>query len=75
MKVLFLIDHATKSDAIHHAIGAYVHPDSSEMVLPMRKYLSDRSSFQSHFFCQGTENLRAIHVAVGVSRKSGEARQ
>ena len=50
MKVLFLIDHATKGDAIHHNISAYIHRHSSEMKLLMRKYQKDRSHLQSRFF-------------------------
>lgn len=58
MKVLFLIDHATKGDAIHHAIGAYVHPDSSEMVLLVCNHLSECSSLQNHFLPRHGESAR-----------------
>ena len=50
MKVLFLIDHATKGDAVHFNISRFVHPASTEMKRLMSKYRSDRSNFQSRFF-------------------------
>lgn len=50
IKVLFLIDHATKGDAIHHNISAYIHSDSSQMKLLMAKYQHDRSYLQSRYF-------------------------
>lgn len=52
MKVLFLIDHATKGDAIHHSISAYIHSDSSEMKLLVAKYQKDRSHLQSRYFAK-----------------------
>ncbi len=50
MKVLFLVDHATKGDAIHHAIKAYVDERSPEMKLLMSRYLKERCKFQHLFF-------------------------
>ena len=52
MKVLFLVDHATKGDAVHHAISAYVAEDSSEMKLLMSKYRVGRSSYKAQFFAK-----------------------
>ena len=50
MKVLFLVDHATKGDAIHHAIKAYVDERSPEMKLLMSRFLKERCKFQFLFF-------------------------
>ncbi len=50
MKVLFLVDHATKGDAIHHVIKAYVDERSPEMKLLMSRYLKERCKFQHLFF-------------------------
>lgn len=53
MKALFLINHATKGDAINHHIRAFVpSPSSTEMRLLMSKYRSDRSTFQNRFFAK-----------------------
>ncbi|KAF6232613.1 hypothetical protein HO173_009281 [Letharia columbiana] len=58
MKVLFLIDHATKGDALHHNISPLLirstsSPSSSSIPKRlMSKYRSDRSSFQNHFFAK-----------------------
>lgn len=52
MKVLFLVDHATKGDAVHCKITTMVPEASSEMKLLMNKYRSDRSSFQNRFFAK-----------------------
>ena len=52
MQVLFLVDHATKGDAVHHAISAYVAEDSSEMKQLMSKYRVGRSSYKTQFFAK-----------------------
>ena len=75
--MLFLIDYATKGDAIHHNISAHVHSDSSEMVLLMRKYLSDRSSFQNQFFAKARTlcaQLTSRFEFQGIDRK-GKGRE
>lgn len=74
----FLTDHATKGDAIHHAIGAFVHPDSSEMVLLVCNYLSECSSLQNHIFAkarricaQFTSRLESLGKVEKPGNKSG----
>ena len=52
LKVLFLIDHATKGDAIHHALSAHIHPSSLEMKHLMFKYRTTRSRLQNAFFAK-----------------------
>ena len=54
MKVLFLIDHATKGDAIHHNLKPFFPSpsSSSELKLLMSKYRSDRSHFQNRYFAK-----------------------
>lgn len=54
MKVLFLIDHVTKGDAIHHNLNPFFPSSSpsSEMKLLMSKYRNDRSTFQNRYFAK-----------------------
>ena len=52
LKVLVLIDHATKGDAIHHALSADIHPNSLEMKHLMFKYRTHRSKLQNAFFAK-----------------------
>lgn len=54
MKVLFLVDHATKGDAIHHNLKPFFPSpsSSSELKLLMSKYRSDRSNFQNRYFAK-----------------------
>lgn len=54
MKVLFLIDHATKGDAVHHNLKPFFTPpsSSSEMKLLMSKLYSGRSHFQNQYFAK-----------------------
>lgn len=54
MKVLFLIDHATKGDAIHHNLKPFFPSpsSSSELKLLMSKYRIDRSHFQTRYFAK-----------------------
>ena len=55
-RVLFLIDHATKSDALHHHLRAILPPSSSSssnaLRLLMRKCRSERSHLQNRYFAK-----------------------
>ncbi|CAD6575955.1 MAG: hypothetical protein ASARMPREDX12_007656 [Alectoria sarmentosa] len=54
-RVLFLIDHATKSDALHHHLQTILPPSSSSSTalrLLMRKCRSERSHLQNRYFAK-----------------------
>ena len=75
IKVLFFIDHATKGDAIHYNISAYIHSDSPEMKLLMTRYRVHRSRLQNKFFTKARTicaQLMSRHEFLEIERVSGD---
>ena len=77
MKVLFVIDHATKGDAIHHNLKPFFPSPStsSELKLLMSKYRSDRSNFQNRYIAKARTicaQLTSRHEFIELDMENGE---